>query len=287
MASPRQPPVLVTGLPRSGTTWLARALSAAPGTALPGREPMNPRAGQFGLGGHLTSWVRRESLSGREAALLKRCYRGRELRAFSRYGNRQWRAPLPFTRVIVKDPFALLSIPAVRGATGATPVVVYRHPAAVIASYRRMGWRADTEELVALGAPAPCGSGDVEAMIAMWVWCYDVVLEDLRHVSGAIVVSHSALASDGTAVRRLGCQLGLQVPPVRRTETDSPVQRSPADSAGLHDFTRSPSELETGWRSRVRAEEIAEIEAAAANTWQALEAAQLDLHAPSPSEEVA
>lgn len=279
--------MLVTGLPRSGTTWLARALSAAPGTALPGREPMNPRAGQFGLGGQLTSWVRRESLSGREAALLKRCYRGQELRAFSRYGNRQWRAPLPFTRVIVKDPFALLSIPAVCAVTGATPVVVYRHPAAVLASYRRMGWRADTEELVSLGAPPPGGSGDVEAMITMWVWCHDVVLEDLRQVSGAVVVSHSSLTSDSTAVRRLGNHLGLQVPSVRSEEFDAPAQRPQTDPAALHDFARSRSELETGWRSRVSAEEIADIEAAVARTWQALEAARLDLQVPSPSKEVA
>lgn len=34
-------PILVTGAPRSGTTWLAQMLATAPRTVLSGREPMN------------------------------------------------------------------------------------------------------------------------------------------------------------------------------------------------------------------------------------------------------
>ena len=51
-------PILVTGVPRSGTTWLARLLALSPGTALAGREPMNPRGRQYALGGSLDGWTR-------------------------------------------------------------------------------------------------------------------------------------------------------------------------------------------------------------------------------------
>ena len=50
-------PVLVTGMPRSGTTWLARELARARRSGLPGREPMNPREGQFALGGTVSGWT--------------------------------------------------------------------------------------------------------------------------------------------------------------------------------------------------------------------------------------
>ena len=56
-------PILVTGVPRSGTTWLARLLAGSPGTALAGREPMNPRGRQYALGGTLTGWARLSDLT--------------------------------------------------------------------------------------------------------------------------------------------------------------------------------------------------------------------------------
>ena len=50
----RPPPILVTGVPRSGTTWLARWLARGGGMALTGREPMNPEATSTDLRGPST-----------------------------------------------------------------------------------------------------------------------------------------------------------------------------------------------------------------------------------------
>ncbi len=107
MASPSRAgrrPVLVTGVPRSGTTWLARELAAARGAALPGKEPMNPRPGQFALAGTLTGWTRLEHPTPAQVATLRRVYRGREPRVLSRYGVKQWAAALPGTTTVVKEP---------------------------------------------------------------------------------------------------------------------------------------------------------------------------------------
>jgi hypothetical protein len=283
----RRAPLLVTGVPRSGTTWLARQLATDPHTCLPGREPMNPRGRQFALGGQLDSWVRRQAFSPAEAAVLRRCYQGREPRAMSRYGKRQWAALLPRTRIVVKDPFALLSVGAVHRLTGAVPVVVYRNAAAVLASYRRMHWSPDTRELVALGAPEPVDDSDLAAMAAMWSWCHETVLSDLRDIPAAVVVSHQELTVGGaTAWQALGRHLGLDL---RLTSADGTQLPSTAPSApatgsdhpddGLHNFDRSSSDVESGWRRRLDPAEISRMEDMVSGAWRRLEDSRLPLPA--------
>lgn len=269
----RARPLLVTGVPRSGTTWVARQLAAAPGASLPGREPMNPRAGQFALGGTLHGWVRLQEPSASQVRLLRRCYAGREPRTFSRYGSRQWAAPLPGTRVVVKDPFALLSVPALVRTTGALPVVVYRHPAAVLSSYRRMGWTADTDEIGALrGRPAGGAPlDDVHAMLDFWTWLHEQVLAWLPEVPDALLVSHADLVAAGPAATaalldRCGLPAAPQAGPgLRAGAEDAPGQ------GRLHQFRRRPEEVADGWRSRVSPEEARVLEAGAATTWQTLQ----------------
>jgi hypothetical protein len=243
---------------------------------MPGREPMNPRGRQFALGGLLSSWVRREAFSDRESAVLRRCYSGREPRMFSKYGTRQWTAPLPSTRIVMKDPFALLSLKALNDVTDAVPVLLYRHPAAVLASYRRMGWTADTEEMTALGAPAPAGPGDLEAMAAMWGWCHQIALNDLASVPDAVILSHHALTVGADAAHAVLCdRLGLEFAP---TAADvAAVTSSQRRDGVLHDFDRTATAVDTGWRERVTPDEIARLEAAVEAVWSELEGRQLSL----------
>lgn len=211
--------------------------------------------------------------------MLRRCYSGREPRIASRYGIRQWRAPFPSTRVIIKDPFALLSCAAVARTTGSTAVLIYRHPAAVLASYRRMGWTPDTEELIALGAPRPAGPGDLEAMATMWAWCHRVALQDLTSLAAPVVVSHAALLTDPTLVSLLGHRLGLAAP-VRPVAAPPKGRRQAAPAAGvLHDFDRSPGELSTGWRAALDADEIIAMERRVAPVWSVLESSRWQLTA--------
>ena len=288
-------PVLVTGAPRSGTTWLARSLAAGGSATLPGREPMNPRGGQFALGGTLHSWVRLEEPTPRQVRLLQRCYAGREPRTFSRYGSRQWAALLPGARVVVKDPFALLSVPAVVRATGARPVVVYRHAGAVLSSYRRMGWSADIDEVRALqGRPAPAAPlGDVAAMVEFWTYLHEQVLAWLPQVPGTLLVSHAELVAAGpagvAAVReRLGmpARERLGMPARGRAGTPAgPALPAAGPDHGpvtprqgrLHQFDRRPEEVADGWRSRVTPEEALLLDEGTATTWHALESCRTSL----------
>lgn len=278
-------PLLVTGVPRSGTTWLARVLASGTGCAMTGREPMNPHGRQFRLGGTLTAWARLGAPTPRQRLALDLAYRGWTPLVYSRYGYRQQLAALPWTRVVVKDPFAMLSIPAVNARTGAVPVLLYRHPGAVLASYRRMGWRpdiAELERLVTLPDPPPAGDVDpvVVDMARFWTALNATALEDLTGVHGAVVVSHSEVATGGMpALRRLfqACGVGWDSATEARIAAAGSEGGSANTSKTLHDLNRSPAEVAQAWRRHVPEPEVAVLEQIAGATLAALEDRRVDL----------
>jgi hypothetical protein len=275
---PRPAPLLVTGMPRSGTTWLARLLSCAAGTALAGREPMNPRGSQYALGGTLDGWTRLREPSRQQRRRLHTAYRGLNPLVYSRYGNRQWAAPLPSTRMIVKDPFALLSLPMLTSVTGALPVIVYRHPGAMLASFRRVGWAANPVELQQLERiPSTHGGGatrwpadEVGNLGATWAALYRMALEDLSSLPAAMVVSHEELATGGeSAAKALFAAVSL-------TWSDSAARffgggaASAENSSALHNLDRSPAVVANAWRAKVDAGDVAVLEAGAGDVLEEL-----------------
>ena len=247
---------------------------------MPGKEPMNPRAGQFALGGTLSGWVELDRPSPRQAKLLKRCYSGREPRTLSRYGVHQWTAVLPWGSTVVKDPFALLSVPAIVACTGAVPVVVYRHAGAVLSSFRRMGWTANTVEIRQLQGidiePAP--PDDVTAMVEMWTFLHRRVLRWLPSVPDAVLVSHSEVATRGAAgvdQVRMACGLpALRRPPGRSSAGPVPAA---SDDRRLHNFNRQSDEVANGWRERLAAGEVEALENGTADVLAELDARRLRL----------
>jgi hypothetical protein len=278
-------PLLVTGVPRSGTTWLARTLAAGPRTAMPGREPMNPRGRQFALGGTVDGWVRLQHPEPRQTRLLRRVYRGLEPRTLSRYGIRQLTAAAPWTRTIVKDPFAMLSIPTVVRVTGARPLLLYRNPSAVLASYRRMGWRADLDEVIALGARAPTATdadlAEASAMAVFWCFLNNAALDDIAELPQATVVSHESLIhGDHTALAQLRSHLGLRPATARRNEPAP----TPQTATALHRFGRGRDEVLHGWRPLLSPAETAHMELLTADTLDRLERARLRLSPELPSD---
>jgi hypothetical protein len=284
--------ILVTGLPRSGTTWVARLLAESRGAAMLGREPMNPRQGQFALGGRLDGWALLDGSDAGSVRTLRRVYAGREPRTYGRYGVRQWRCAVPGTSLIVKDPFALLSIKAVSDATGAIPVVVFRSAVANLSSYRRMGWTPDTDELAALGASMEVEDhdDDAAAMAHFWSWGYDRALDSVDALTEqgrkAVVVSHADLTAAGaTGQNVLRAALGL--PPVTPADAPTTESRSTAssrvDPGRLHNFDRTPEEVLAGGRAKVDHAEVSRVESLTARTWSRLEAAKLAMPPPHAS----
>ncbi len=292
-------PILVCGMPRSGTTWLGRLLATAPGTALVGREPMNPHDGQYRLGGTLTAWASLDSLSAKQRRAARLAFRGVSPFIFGRYGRRQWAAPLPWTRVVVKDPFAMLSLPALIEATGAVVVLLYRHPGAALASYRRMGWQPDLDELRPLlrahrhdrgGADGPDelpvqqpGSQvTAEAMGKFWAGLYEIAMDQSGASDDVVVISHEELAGGGrAAARQLFEWLGLRFGP----HTEDALRGADGGAAGpqapiadrLHNLDRSPASVAQQWRAALDPDEIATVERVSAKTLHRMEQARLRL----------
>lgn len=269
--------ILVTGMPRSGTTWLARLLAVAPGSALTGREPMNPRGRQWALAGTLEGWSRLTSPSEYQVRALRRAYRAISPGVYSRYGLHQWRAPLPWFRLVVKDPFAMLSIPAISEATGARPVLIHRHPGAMLVSYRRMKWLPDIDELTpiveqfertdpeaASAIPRLPVSAPHDGVLAMaWFWSalYAMAISDIRAIPGGLIVPHELVATDEDYCRQLHDQLG--VPWSGRAEAEFRRESTESvDPSKLHNFNRRPADAAIAWRGRLSEAEICELEQA-------------------------
>lgn len=287
-------PILVTGVPRSGTTWLARWLAGGPGMALTGREPMNPRGRQYALGHTLEGWTRLTTPTARQRRALVLAYRGWNPWVYSRYGTRQWLAPLPGSRLVIKDPFALLSVPAIVEHTGALPVLVYRHPGAVLASYRRMGWTPDLEELqrVVVQAraeggpqlpdlPAEGETSGAEAMGRFWATLHDLALSDIENSqTDLVVVAHHELAGSGPdGGRLLAARLDVAWNDELEHELAKESSASEGSATSLHNFDRAPAMVAEAWRARLDPTDVETIERVTAETRDRLDRRRLRLAA--------
>lgn len=284
-------PLLVTGVPRSGTTWLARLLASAPGTAMVGREPMNPRGRQYALGGTLSAWTRLELPTPRQRRALRTTYLGLNPRTYGRYGRNQWRGPMPGTRIVVKDPFAMLSVPTITAVTGARGVQLYRHPGAVLASYRRMGWRGDVEEMAPFLAAAS-GAGDAvaelwasdhaklsdtDAMGLFWSVLTTLALDDMARNPSTVMVAHHELAAGGeAAATRLFEALGLEISELTRATLNQGGTSQRSESQ-LHRFDRNPAEVAEAWKKHVSEDDVARIEFVTAPVRARVERTRLQL----------
>ena len=151
-----RPPILVTGLGRSGTSWVGRVLSAPHDVAYI-LEPFNPALhfyGQFGprLPGFFTYMAahnadryaaavedmlafRYQPLAGLRAVLRPTLFR-HSVRSARRFReNRQLRR-----RPLIKDPSAVFSAPWLAERFAMRIVIMVRHPAAVAASFKRLDY---------------------------------------------------------------------------------------------------------------------------------------------------
>lgn len=151
-------PILVTGAPRSGTTWVGEMLAKAPGVGYV-HEPFNPLTDP-GIAGRpfsrFLAYVTEEN-DGPPAEALSRALRfsynwrrqvptlrtPRDVARTSRDGLRFRRLRTGGARPLVKDPIAVFSAPWMAQRFGMEVVVTIRQPAAFVASFKRLRWHHD------------------------------------------------------------------------------------------------------------------------------------------------
>ncbi len=148
------PPILVTGMYRSGTTRGGAMLAAA--GLWPLHEPFNPNQG---LWEEELAYAPADRARPDVDRLVGRRLRGRHRRILRLPGAGRWFAPVrwaPFAprRILLKDPSAALLSEYLARRHGMRAVVVFRHPGAVVSSFLRLGWPTDALVRRLLESPA-------------------------------------------------------------------------------------------------------------------------------------
>ncbi|MBB2913364.1 hypothetical protein FHS43_004668 [Streptosporangium becharense] len=163
-------PVLVTGLPRSGTSWAGRMFTAS-GELVYVNEPLNPERPPGRSPGvldasvtHRFQYICRENEEDwlpafrRTVALrygflaeLRRNRSPYDLARMVRYGTAFTLGRLGGRRALLDDPFALFSAGWFTERLGCRVVIMLRDPVSFVGSWRRLGWTVRCREL--LGQP--------------------------------------------------------------------------------------------------------------------------------------
>jgi hypothetical protein len=154
-------PILVTGMPRSGTTWVGRVLCAGDGAGYL-NEPFNLATSPGTIRVPVDHWfpyVTEENegeIVGALEPLLRFEYPlGRELRRCRTYVDllqalKMWRSFVRSRgrRPLVKEPHAVFSAEWFARRLGSDVIVTVRHPAAVVSSWKRLDWSFDFAHLL-------------------------------------------------------------------------------------------------------------------------------------------
>jgi hypothetical protein len=291
-------PILVTGMPRSGTTWVARILCAS-GRAGYIDEPFNlaTSPGTFRVPvGHWYPYVTEES----ERQFLPELSRALEFRypltrELARCRNRtdllhtlkMWRGFIRSRgrRPLVKEPHAVFSAEWFAQRLESDVVVTVRHPAAVVSSWKRLGWSFDFTHLLRQRAlvqdrlrpfkaemeAALAPSNDlVDRVALLWRVIYHAVAELKDRFPEFNVVRHEDLSRNPQEeYAKLYEALGLPL----TSEAQEAIARSSSSDNPKETRVDNPYETRIdsranleSWRGRLSAEEVSRVRRVTAET---------------------
>jgi len=276
LALPRPgPPILVTGMYRTGTTWVGAMLAAA--GLWPLHEPFNPNRGLWPDElAYATGKDPRPEIDRLVAALV----RGGHPEVVRLPHADRWFSPLrllPRTprRVLLKDPSAALLSEYLVRQHGMRALVIHRHPAAVVASFVRLGWptgklvtrllsaeRLMDDWLGPFAAPmeAAAGRRDWVSGAVLYASVATVLLGlERRNVEAMTRLSFEALCADPIGrFRELHARLDLPyhggVARAHERLTEAEGSR-----AGPHGVRRRSAAMADRWRSEVRESDVTAV----------------------------
>jgi hypothetical protein len=300
-------PILVTGIPRSGTSWVGKMLDAG-GQVVYINEPLNDRhppgrsPGVLAVNvAHRFPYISESNedafleafrdtlrLRYRHLAELRQNRSPRDLLRMAKYSSSFARGRLRGRRPMLDDPFAMFSAGWFARRLGCKVVVVVRHPAAMAASRKRLGWRTDFRHLLRqpllleeqlhpfegamhdlVKKPDPIAEGSL-----LWRMGYYVAAGLLRQHGDVTVVRNEDLSAEPVArYSDLYSRLGLRL----SDNAIAAIERSssgPATSRDGHSWSLSRQGIsKTGfrpldsranavaWKSQLTREEISRVRA--------------------------
>ncbi len=289
MNQPR--PILVTGGHRTSTTWVGRMLAANENVGYLS-EPLNVlhRPGVFrATVKHWYTYITTENEAEYLPAfneLLEFDYHvWSEIRAM-----RSWKDFLRMgrdfhtfyigsfhgQRPLLKDPFAVFSLPWFAEKLNCQIVVTVRHPAGFASSLKRLNWPFDFKDL--LDQPLlmrdhlephrkdmqSIAADDIIGQAALlWTMIYRVVHETRQRIPSIRVVRHEDLSRDPVAnFRQLYNELGLNfTPKVEKTILNSSSSENPTELAKgkTHSVKLDSRANMDNWKKRLSTDELNRI----------------------------
>ena len=256
-------PLLVTGMPRTATSWVGKMLEAS-GRLVYVNEPLNPQHPPGRSPGvlraeveHAFQYISEENervwlpafrdtvrLRFHPLAELRRNHAPYDLMRTVKYTAGFGLGRLRGRRALLDDPYAVFAAPWLHRRVGCRVVVTVRDPVATVASWRRLGWRPRLGELLAQPAlvrdrlarfvpeleAAGGDEGDgVDQASLLWRVIYGTVAAYRGEIPGLEVVRHEDLSADPVpAFAGLYDRLGLPFGP----EAERAIVAATAGGAG-------------------------------------------------------
>jgi Sulfotransferase family len=284
--------VLVTGMHRSGTSWLGHMLCAGK-QFINVPEPLNVLNRQTILPSRVRHWY--TYITDKNDHLYLRFYR--DALAFRphpiqdvkrmRFGSprdpiripKRWASFLlgrvQNRRLLLRDPFAVFSIAWFLGRLDCEIVVIVRHPVAVVSSLKRLGFTFDFNDLLQqpllMDERLERFRPDMEATLRtpddvigqgslLWRMVYESVAADQMHTPRVRLVRHEDLSLNPIeGFSRLYESLGLPFDErTRRTIERATSDRNPTEVSQAKPFKVRLDSRENlaNWRHRLDHEEV-------------------------------
>jgi hypothetical protein len=288
-------PILVTGAHRTGTTWVGRILAASSDLAYIS-EPLNVHHSLGVFGAPVRHWYTYicEDNQDQYLAVYKDTLRFRYQTGLAAQDLRSWQdllkmgrdqihfllANLLNRRPLLKDPFAVFSIPWFSRTFNSRIVVTVRHPLAFVSSLKRLGWSFNFQNL--LSQPhlmrdhlegyreemleVKRSDGDIiEQGVLLWKLVYSVVAKYRDEMGDVVLVRHEDLSLDPFhGFSNLFNDLGLEFSgKVKRKIEETSQDDNPQElSLGQEHAVQLDSRANlTNWKRRLTASEIHRITA--------------------------
>lgn len=159
--------VLVTGLPRSGTSWVGKMLEAS-GDVVYVNEPLNPAHPPGHSPGVLNAEISHRfqyicdentkywdpafndtlRLRYHPVAELRRNHRPYDFARLAKYSSAFAIGRMKRRRALIDDPFAIMSSAWFGQQLDCQVVICVRHPVSFAGSWQRLGWKAELRDLL-------------------------------------------------------------------------------------------------------------------------------------------
>jgi hypothetical protein len=272
--------IVITGMHRSGTTWLGRALSKIAGIEVL-NEPFNVDHGVKGVPRWYLDHRIKEDINFAfdtfreiESGIAK--YRWdpslkKPLKSLAKLfvGNREKRFYKKIVlenpnRLVIKDPFLLMLTPELIKREIKT-IVSVRHPGALLLSLRRMQWHVPNEHLIGrdpAGEFNQTRNGEIKAICEFWNAVYRPTLDILNTNASKhlFLVDHSSIfedvlgfGNDLSSFLDLNLERSFLFDFLKSStsgDTVNPVHKK------QHDFTRDSKMLANSWRKSYSSKEL-------------------------------